>query len=225
MNLLALETSTETLSLALQRGQARWTWQGPGGASSSKHILKELLQLLEHAQLTMPELHAVVFGQGPGSFTGLRTACSVAQGMAYPHDIAVVPVCSLLATAEQARQRYGCTQVVSALDARMGEVYSAAYQWEAGHWTCAHPAHTVAPAALTVQAPWCVAGNAYETYRDQWQDTTAHQLAVPCASVLLDLAPSLLDEGLAMRAQEVLPVYIRDRVALNTAERLAGLTL
>lgn len=225
MNLLALETSTETLSLAVQRGQARWTWEGPGGPSSSKHILKEILRLLEQAELLMPELQAVVFGQGPGSFTGLRTACSVAQGMAYPHGLAVLPVCSLLATAEQARQRYGCTQVVSALDARMGEVYSAAYQWEAGYWTCIKPAHAVAPMALVLQAPWCVAGNAFETYRDQWQDTAAHQLASPCASVLLDLAPSLLDKGLAVNAQAVLPVYIRDRVALNTAERLAGLTL
>lgn len=225
MNLLALETSTDTLSLAVQNGTARWTFEGPGGASSSKHILRHVLDLMEQAQLQMPQLQAVVLGQGPGSFTGLRTACSVAQGLAYPHGLPVVPVSSLLATAEQARQRYGCTQVVSVLDARMHEVYVAAYHWELHEWTCTSPALTLAPGAVEIPPVWQAAGNAYDTYRNDWKDALAHQAACPSAQVLLDLAPRFLRQGLAVRAQEVAPVYVRDRVALNTAERQAGLKL
>jgi tRNA threonylcarbamoyladenosine biosynthesis protein TsaB len=225
MNLLALETSTETLSLAVQHGRQRWEWEGPGGATSSRHLLARLLDLMQQAQLTMPQLNAVVWGQGPGSFTGLRTACAVAQGLAYPHGLPVLSVSSLLATAEQARQHYGYTQVMPVLDARMREVYVAAFHWESEQWTCSTPAHALAPSALVVAPPWQVAGNAHEIYRDQWQDAKAHVKAQPTASCLLDLAPQLLEQGLAERAQDVAPVYIRDRVALSTAERLAGMRL
>ena len=225
MNLLALETSTETLSLAVQRGAQRWEWEGPGGAASSRHILSRVLDLMQQAQLEMPQLQAVVWGQGPGSFTGLRTACAVAQGLAYPHALPVVSVSSLLATAEQARQRYGYTNVMPVLDARMREVYVAAYRWESEKWTCTTPAHTLAPEALEVQPPWKVAGNAYEVYRGQWQENSAHGVARPTATCMLDLAPHFLEQGLAKPAQEVAPVYIRDRVALSTAEREAGMRL
>lgn len=225
MNLLALETSTETLSLTVQRGAQRWEWEGPGGAASSRQILARILDLMQQAQLDMAQLQAVVWGQGPGSFTGLRTACAVAQGLAYPHGLPVLSVSSLLATAEQARQRYGCTEVLSVLDARMREVYVAAYRWESGQWICTASAQTLAPEALRVHAPWQVAGNAFEAYRDQWQAAEPHWFAWPTAPCLLDLAPDLLAQGLAQRAQDAAPVYIRDRVALSTAERLTGMRL
>lgn len=225
MNLLALDSSTETVSLAVQRATARWDWDGPGGASSSRHVLRQLLDLMGEAQLAMSDLNAVVFGQGPGSFTGLRTACSVAQGLAYPHQLAVLPVSCLMATAEHARLAYGCTQVLAVLDARMGEVYCAAYCWEKQGWTCTQAARTLQPNALDVPPGWCIAGNAFASYEGQWQDPQAHLHATPSAGALLSLAPALIKSGLTVAAQDAMPLYVRDRVALNTAERLAGLSL
>ena len=133
MNLLAFDTSTDTLSIAVQRGDAVLQHQGPGGAQASATLIPAVQALLADAGLHLRELRAIVFGRGPGSFTGLRTACSVAQGLAFGArgglGVPVLPVDSLLAVAEQARAEHGCTRVLATLDARMNEVYCAPYQW------------------------------------------------------------------------------------------------
>lgn len=232
MNLLALETSTETLSLALQVGQQRHSRNSPGGALSSKVMLDQVLQMMADENLAFANLDGVVFGQGPGSFTGLRTACAVAQGLAYPHGLPVLPVCSLMAAAQDARTRWQCDRVMIALDARMGEVYSASFEWLPSGWQVRKAPHTLKPAQL-IGPPegWVVAGNAFATYHDQWPRSAGsakpieHHEAYPTAQALLDCAPVLWAQGLGRPAQQAVPVYVRDRVALNTAERQAGMTL
>ena len=138
MNLLAFDTSTETLSIALAwqaGGQPRLLEHtGAGGARASATLIPAIQGLLARAGLAAAQLDAIVFGRGPGSFTGLRTACSVAQGLAYGANVPVLPLDTLLAVAEEARARQGATQVVAVLDARMDEVYAAAYAWEGGGW-------------------------------------------------------------------------------------------
>src|SRR5438046_2091586 len=123
MNLLAFDTSTEHLSVAVQRGDAGarppLVYQGAGGAQASSTLIPAIQRLLAEAGLRLAELDAIVFGRGPGSFTGLRTACSVAQGLSFGSGVPVLPVDTLLAVVEDAHGRAGVEQVVALLDARM----------------------------------------------------------------------------------------------------------
>ena len=135
MNLLAFDTSTDALSIAVQHGARVWQHSGAGGAQASATLIPAIRDLLAQAGLSFDQLDAVVFGRGPGSFTGLRTACAVAQGLAFGarggQGVPVLPVDTLLAVAEEARAQHGCTRVVATLDARMNEVYAAPFEWQA----------------------------------------------------------------------------------------------
>jgi tRNA threonylcarbamoyladenosine biosynthesis protein TsaB len=237
MNLLAFDTSTEQLTVAVQRADGRcWQHQGPGGAQASAALIPAVQALLAEAGLALPALRAIVFGRGPGSFTGLRTACSVAQGLAFGAGVPVLPVDTLLAVAEAARQQQGATRVLALLDARMGELYSAAYVHAAGGWQAVADAAVGAPetlalpagacAASATPAGWVLAGNAFgPDIAPRLPPALAgcpRVHALPGAAALLALAPALLAAGGAVAAAEALPLYIRDKVAQTTAER-AGL--
>ena len=231
LRLLAFDTSTERLSIAVQHGDARFSHEGDGGAQSSAALIPAVRGLLAQANLTLKSLDAIVFGRGPGSFTGLRTACSVAQGFAYGAGVPVLPIDTLLAVAQDARTRHGATRVLALLDARMNEVYSAAYDWAGDAWHAQGDMVVVAPEALRGPqgagdaAGWVLAGNAFAAYGERLPAALADwpQLdAWPTASALLDLAPPLLAAGRAVDAAQALPLYIRDKVAHTTAERLAS---
>ena len=229
MNLLAFDTSTDTLSVAVQHGAQVLEHSGPGGAQASTTLIPAIRALLAQAGLTFARLDAVVFGRGPGSFTGLRTACSVAQGLAFGArgglGVPVLPVDSLLAVAEQARAEHGCTRVLATLDARMNEVYSAHCTWQEAtrQWSTDADFGLCAPEALTLAdaALWTVAGNAQAAYGERLLPQARHVAALPTATALLRLAPALLAAGAAVPASEALPRYIRDKVAQTTAEREA----
>lgn len=229
MNLLAFDTSTDTLSIAVQHGDAVWQHTGPGGAQASAALIPAIQRLLAEAGLGFDTLDAIVFGRGPGSFTGLRTACAVAQGLAFGarsgQGTPVLPVDTLLAVAEEARQQHGCTQVLAVLDARMNEVYSAHYTWQEAtrQWSTDADFGLCAPEALTLAdaALWTVAGNAQAAYGERLLPQARHVPALPTATALLRLAPALLAAGAAVPASEALPRYIRDKVAQTTAEREA----
>ena len=100
MNLLAFDTSTETLSIAVQRGAHVLAHEAAGGAQASAALIPQALALLAQAQLAVADLHAIAFGRGPGAFTGLRAACAVAQGLAWGAGVPVLPIDTLLAMAE-----------------------------------------------------------------------------------------------------------------------------
>ena len=237
---LALETSTDTLSLAVMRGDQAWTHTSAGGAQASAQTLPQIQTLMAHAGLRYAELDAVVFGRGPGAFTGLRTACSVAQGLAFGADVPVLPVDTLLAVAEEARHAaLGLraadavstptpTRVLAVLDARMDQVYVAAYEHTQGAWHCVQEAAVQNPEALSWPTHWhagepfIAAGNAWGIYAGRWPaGFTATQVqALPTASALLRLAPVAWAQGLAVSAEQALPLYIRDKVAQTTQERL-----
>src|SRR6218665_844027 len=170
MNLLAFDTSTDTLSIAVQHGADVWQHTGPGGARASVLLIPQVLRLMAQAGLSFDRLDALVFGRGPGSFTGLRTACAVAQGLAYGArgglGLPGPPADTLLAVAEDARQRYGCTRVVAVLDARMDEVYHARCEWLPGddRWRAEPDFGLGAPESVQPPAGWTVAGNARARY-------------------------------------------------------------
>jgi tRNA threonylcarbamoyladenosine biosynthesis protein TsaB len=244
MNLLAFDTGTESMSIAVARagqdGPRLWQVEAPGGARASTDLIPAILDLLRQADLRLEQLNAVVFGAGPGSFTGLRTACSVAQGLAFGARVPVLPVDSLLAVAEDARATALGAQasgmVTAVLDARMDELYTATYAWNAaGIWTTVQPSTLVRPEDLTrpelsgvaADAPWIVAGNAFAAYGDRvaaaspFAATAQRIPALPRAAAMLRLAPRLITAGHTVAAQEALPSYIRDKVAKTTAERMA----
>lgn len=226
MNLLAFDTSTDTLFIAVQHGDAVWQHTGPGGAQASATLIPAIHRLLVQAGLTFQSLDAIVFGRGPGSFTGLRTACAVAQGLALGArggaGVPVLPVDTLLAVAEEARHQQGCHQVVAVLDARMDEVYMAHYQWQSGTWQNSGAPALSAPEDVQVPPGWTVAGNAQAAYGERLAPDSHHVHALPTATALLRLAPGLISAGLAVPAADALPLYIRDKVARTTAERAAA---
>lgn len=220
LNLLAFDTSTDVLRVAVQRGAAAApSYEGPGGAQASARLIPVIQQLLSEAGLVIGQLDAIVFGRGPGSFTGIRTACSVAQGLAFGSGVSVLPVDTLLAIAEDARHRDGCEQLVAVLDARMDEVYFAAYAYEERVWRRQSGPALVAPEAVPVPTGWALAGNAVQAYADRLPEAAARLQAAPTAAALLRLAPALLAGGQAVAAADAMPLYIRDKVAQTTDER------
>lgn len=227
MNLLAFDTSTDVLSIAIQRDENVWQFQGPGGAQASASLIPTVRDLMAQAGVSFDGLDAIVFGRGPGSFTGLRTACAVAQGLAFGArgglGISVLPVDTLLAVAEEARFQYGCTQVIAALDARMDEIYHARCEWSKadGCWRTDSDFGLCKPEALQPPSGWTIAGNAQTPYGERLAPKVHHVLALPTATALLRLAPALIAGGAAVAAREALPRYIRDKVAQTTAERAA----
>lgn len=223
MNLLAFDTSTETLSIAVARGAGLPVLErtGPGGAQASAALIPAIEDLLAQAGLTLDALDAIAFGRGPGSFTGLRTAAAVAQGLGFGADVPVLPIDTLLAVAEEAHGVAGVTRVVAMLDARMGEVYFAAYERVGEAWvTCAPPA-LGRPEDAQVPPGWAIAGNVLELHGARLPAAATQVPALPTARALLRLAPAMLADGRTHGAAEALPLYIRDKVAQTTAERAA----
>lgn len=221
MNLLALDTSTEVFTIAVQREGAVLERQGAGGANASSTLIPAIQALLAQAGVALGQLEAIVFGHGPGSFTGLRTACSVAQGLAFGAGVPVLGVDTLLAVAEDARFREGAMQVVAVLDARMDQVYAGAYAFADGAWRQERTIVLAAPQDVTLPAGWTLAGNAFVAYGARLP-AGPRLAAQPTAAALLRLAPTLLGAGAGKPAAEALPLYIRDKVAQTTEERAAA---
>ncbi|WP_427914304.1 tRNA (adenosine(37)-N6)-threonylcarbamoyltransferase complex dimerization subunit type 1 TsaB [Ramlibacter sp. MMS24-I3-19] len=222
MNLLAFDTSTEALSVAVAGKGVTFAQAGEGGAKASATLIPTVLALLQQAGLALPALDAIVFGSGPGSFTGLRTACSVAQGLALGAAVPVLPVETLMAVAEEARERAGAHDVLALLDARMDEVYAARYTHDGRRWHREGPVRLAAPEAVGAPEGIVLAGNVFRAYGDRLAGGAARIEALPTAAALLRLAPALLADGEGRPAEEALPLYVRDKVAQTTAERAAA---
>ncbi len=217
--LLAFDTSTEHLSIAVQHGDALQSYSGAGGAQSSITLLPQVLQLMADAGLALNELDAIVFGRGPGSFTGLRTACAVAQGLGYGAGVRLLPVDTLHALAAEAHHRFGALRVVAVLDARMEQVYTAQYTFD-GSPADSTP-QLLAPGAVAVPEGFALAGNAFAVYGDRLPAATARHAVLPTAAALLRLAPAMLADGRSVAPADALPLYVRDKVAQTTDERAA----
>lgn len=227
--LLAIDTSTDVLHLALCRGPATWVRTGAAGAQASATLVPAVLALLDEAGLALRELHAVAFGRGPGAFTGLRTACAVAQGLALGAGCPVLPIDTLMIVAECARGLGAGPELWAAQDARMGEAYAARYRLGPdGRWQTLEAAALHDPAALRerlmVQPGIGLAGNAIRAFPDALGEGpwTAWPEAGTDGAALLRLARAAWQAGEAIDAALALPVYVRDKVAQTTAEREAA---
>jgi tRNA threonylcarbamoyladenosine biosynthesis protein TsaB len=238
MKLLALDTATEAMAVGLADGSARRTVNAAGGPHTSDRLIPVALELLAERGLAPGDLDAIAFGQGPGAFTGLRTAVSVAQGLAFGIGCPVVPVDSLLIVAEDARaQALGAEPSDAAvpptfdtwvaMDARMDEAYVAHYRHDGRAWEVRRePALVDLPTLAAwwqLAPPAQVAGSAVDAFADRLPFGAARRWSQPAdrAAALLRLAVAAAAAGRRHPARDALPVYLRDKVALTTAEREA----
>ena len=240
--LLALDTATERLHIALSMGAGEGArtqaLELPGGAQASSGLLPALQNLLQGAGLAWPDVSAIAFGAGPGAFTGLRTACSVTQGLALGLGVPVIALDTLMAVAEDARQRADAPlltgDVVWVLqDARMGELYVGAFSWGGQRWAVHTP-----PALWPLGEPrarWAsrgegvrVCGNALTSCPAAWEGLTPDDTrvlapdAMPRGAALAELARQAWAHGEQVDPALALPRYVRDKVAQTTAERAAA---
>jgi tRNA threonylcarbamoyladenosine biosynthesis protein TsaB len=228
-HLLALDTATEQMLVAVVAGQRDFCAQEAGGARASQRLLPLVFESLQGAGLTAAQLDAVAFGRGPGAFTGLRTATSVAQGLALGIGCPVLPIDSLMIVAEAARGRHGTNELWVAMDARMDEVYAGAYHFDGRRWQVQHePALFTLPALHALwhaQPPRAIAGSALSAFGERLPWGDAHRIdetGADRAHALARLARIAWSRDEAIDAALALPLYLRDKVALTTAERAAA---
>jgi len=224
VNLLALETSTRHISVALWRDGELIERAEVLANGGSEHLLPWVRQLLTEADLQITDLDGIAFGAGPGGFTGLRLACGVAQGLAFGLDLPVVGVSSLAALALASYER-GTEHLFACLDARMNEVYCAAYLMRDGTLESVMPELVSPPQQIGLLSgqDWIGCGDGFASY----PELLATRLAAvrpdcwPTAAAVAQLAAPRFARGEGIDASLAHPLYVRDKVALTTAERLA----
>ena len=229
MRLLALETSTEYCSCALRVDGVVRASHVLAGQSHSDLLLPAVVRLMAEAGLGFSQLDVIAFGAGPGSFTGLRIACGAAQGLAFAHDLPVVGVSSLEALAEAS----GAPRVIAALDARMGELYLAAFErvvpGGGAEWqtvlapSLARPDVLPALFALTQTASWIGTGSGFAVYGAallaRYSPLQIDAAAVPHAAAVAAIAERRAARGETVAAEHAVPLYVRDKVALDVREQ------
>lgn len=231
MKWLALETSTEHLSVAASDGAREAVRETAGGAQASFTLLPAIQAVLGELGLAVRDLDAIAFGQGPGAFTGLRTACAVAQGLALGTGLRLLPIDSLSLVAQAARAEQPQVQrVLVTLDARMGQVYWGALQWQGDHWQAVQDVAVSDPQAVHWPLGWqagddtVVAGSWVSPdaqSRTQVLGPHPWRPLRPNAQAMLALAPGAWQRGLAVAPEDAAPLYVRNKVAQTTAEREA----
>ncbi len=228
MKLLVLDTSTEWCSAALWLDGRVEAHRAHAGQQHSSLLLPMVDALLREHGVALRELDAIAYGAGPGSFTGLRIACAVTQGLAFGAGLPVIGVSTLESIAEQA----GAEQVLTVLDARMAEVYWAAYRREGEDWRAVCAPQLAAPDTVVVPAGgiWIGAGNGFAAMADVLRPRLAPRLVriddtlVPDAAAMARLAARAFGRGEAVDAALAAPIYLRDKVALTVDERRARQT-
>jgi tRNA threonylcarbamoyladenosine biosynthesis protein TsaB len=221
--ILAIETSSELASVALSRDGRIITREASGVQTHSQTVLPMVQQVLSEAGLALAQCDAIAFGAGPGSFTGVRTACGVAQGLAFGADLPVVPVVTLLAMAQACRDARGASDLLVLLDARMDEVYWAQYRYDDGWKTVQEPTLS-APAGVAPIGKPIACGNGLSAYASAFDSAPfaihARPEVMPHAREIALLATIDLAAGRTVDARDAQPIYLRNKVALTTAERL-----
>lgn len=228
MNLLAIDTSTDMCSVALNVGGEVTRKEELVPQQHASRLLPMIEELLSESQLTATQLDGLVFGQGPGSFTGVRIAAAAAQGIALASDIDVLGVSTLQALAVQAHRELSLIETVALIDARMGQVYWACFQVDAevqykliGEECVSDPVDVRPPESQK----WTGVGSGAMAYSDK---LVAENLIIdlptaqmyPLAADMLRLALPRFRAGEAVSVELGVPVYIRDKVALTEKERV-----
>ena len=236
MNLLAIDTSTEQMCLALIHQGKIFSHEEPGGAAASARLLPCIEALLHESKLSLNQVQLIAYGMGPGAFTGLRTACSTAQGLAMGLGCPVLPLDSLRIVAHDAITQWGGNEAAVAvvMDARMGEVYAGLYELHQGRWQCLIAPSLWKPALLqehflarSFNTPLIWAGTGLHLL--QQDPSTPHPLAswttypqqVQRGRALAHCAVHTLQHEQPIDPSQALPLYARDKVAQTIEERRA----
>ncbi|RUO64971.1 tRNA threonylcarbamoyladenosine biosynthesis protein TsaB [Pseudidiomarina planktonica] len=227
-NLLAIDTATENCSVALQVGSKIYSRATESPREHSQRLLGFVDEVIAEAGIKLHDIQGIVVGNGPGSFTGVRIGVSVAQGLAFSLQCPVVGVNSLAALAHQAIRKLSVERVVAAIDARMGEIYLAAYEQVDGqlHTTLepmvGKPESQWLAQQLGEYTPAVSVGTGVVTYREAFASCTdtahAEEVLLPLAEDMLAIASSKFFEN-AVAAADLEPLYVRNEV---TWQKLPG---
>lgn len=223
MKILAFDTSTEYCSVAVWANGEMSARDVAAGQRHSELLLPLVGEMLAERGLGLRELDGIAFGCGPGSFTGLRIGCAVAQGLAFGADLPVIGVCTLQALAQGADSG----RVIACLDARVGEVYHAAYERDSAGWREVLAPGLYAPqdAPSVAGEDWTGCGSGFAAHGDALRERYAGQLqrviaeAFPPARDIALLAAPRFANGEGGDAALAAPLYLRNKVALKTSER------
>jgi tRNA threonylcarbamoyladenosine biosynthesis protein TsaB len=224
-DLLAIDTSSSACSVALGRGEDLLVRHQEAPRQQIAIILPLVHELLAERGTTLAQLDGIAFGQGPGSFTGIRIALAVVQGLALAHGLPVVGVSSLAALAQGAHRLTGAKAILVAQDARMGEVYWGCYDVSGGAAALRGAEQLTLPAA--VQPPdsrdWLAVGNAWQVHKLATEgmvfEADAGIPEAPHAQDVLFLADRAFAAGQMLSADQARPSYVRQRVAEPSGAR------
>lgn len=223
LKILALETSGDFCSVALWRDGVIDGHEVSAGQRQSGLLLDMVHDLLQSCCEKLGDVDGIAFGAGPGSFTGLRVACGVTQGLAAGIDKPVLGIGTLQALAEAS----GATRVVCCVDARMSEVYHAAYEKSEGVWQTVQAPGVYVPGEVPLLPGdgWQGCGNGFAVYGDALRARYGLQLSGigetlhARAREVAILAAPVFARGGGGPAESAAPHYVRDKVALMTHER------
>ena len=235
VTLLALDTATEACSVALLRGGEKTHLAQFAQREHTKHILPMVDEILAQAGITLHQVDALVFGRGPGSFTGVRIGAGIAQGLAFGADLPVIPVSNLAAMAQAAYAQYQAENVLTAIDARMNEVYFAQWQvqkvrsdfgefldWQPmiAEQVCS-PSNVIEQVAQQHHENAVLAGTGWAAYPELNEANLgkAIEITLPSALYMLDLALPKWFAGEIISPLEIEPIYLRNEV---TWKKLPG---
>jgi tRNA threonylcarbamoyladenosine biosynthesis protein TsaB len=237
VRILAIETSAEPCSVALADGARVVQRRQAADSRVAERALSMVAELLAEQSVTLSQVDAFAFGRGPGSFTGLRVACALVQGLAFAHDRPVVPIGSLRALAYGARRQALSEdrsdsalpdrplRVMAAINARMGQIYWAVYEGAGAEHTLATPALATPEQIADLVAQWrpqVIAGDALRVFPSAWaprdEGIRLPAMAVE-ACMIAQLARTDLAAGRSVAARDASPEYVRDQVALTTEQR------
>jgi len=223
MNLLAIDTSTDSCSVAASRGEALFSRSEPALQRQAERVLGMVEELLAESRLGLAQIEGIAYGEGPGSFTGLRIAAGVTQGLALARGVGVVGVGSLLTLAEESAGE----KVIACIDAHMGEVYHAAYVKDGGIWEEVHAPGLYKPEAVPLPSgrDWTGCGDGFAAHRDRLASRLGDRVSLirpeasPSARSVLKLAMPRFAAGEAKDPSTAVPRYLRDKVAFRSGER------
>jgi tRNA threonylcarbamoyladenosine biosynthesis protein TsaB len=227
VNLLAIDTSTDSCSVAASRGAEIFSRSESAAQRQAERVLGMVQEVLAQARLDLAQIEGIAYGEGPGSFTGLRIAAGVTQGLAFARGVGIVGVGSLLALVEEAAEEAAVEKVIACLDAHMGEVYHAAYVKAGAGWDEVSAPGLYKPEAVPVPSgkDWMGCGDAFAAHRERLAARVGDCVSVvrsdvgPTARAVLKLAIPRFAAGEARDAATAVPVYLRDKVAKKTSER------
>ncbi len=213
-------------SCALLRGDQVYSRESSGVRTHSQSVLPMVQELLAEAGIALAEVDAIAYGAGPGSFTGVRTACGIAQGLGFGAAKPLLPIVTLDAMALACRQRHGANEVLTVLDARMNEVYWAQYRFEGETLQTALPPALSAPESVqpaAVDGALAACGNGFTAYAGALSGLAcaagAHAGVMPHAVQIAQLGRIAFAAGQGVAAAAAQPLYLRNKVAYTKAER------